>query len=412
MLAMPITHFLIVFFMQQGIGNIVIAGGGYAGVTATRLIARFQRANPTLKEAYRLIVIDHSDRHRLAFRYTSALCADPAMSAKQLIQSMSIPFKNIFTRESDEIILVQSAITAIDPDNYVLYLKDNDPIEYVYLIVALGSESWFGNVSNASRCCFSLSSMQDVFRMRARLNTLLRAKIVSNITIIGAGMMGCDIAGALACHPMKKKFPLSITLIEQQDRVVPYLPLHVSSCISKRLSRLGVRVMTGTSVEAVNKGTVLLKTEEAVLSDMTLWTGGTRPPACIRSLPFEHDDLGRVYVNEYLQARPDMLILGTNAHMRSVLGDRVPVYSDTTIRQGRYAAYAVDQFTRHASPPFPFPAKLQRYRIPIGDSWALYYRWGLYVSGMLGCVATKLSRARYLVHIMGIIRLFSRLFSS
>src|SRR3989344_2695353 len=150
--------------MQQGIGNIVIAGGGYAGVTAARFIARFQHANPTLKEAYRVVVIDHADRHRLAFRYTSALLAPANTSTKQLIQSMSIPFKDIFTRGSDDTVFVQSTITSIDPDNRLMYLRDNNPIDYMYLIVALGSEPWFGSVVNAPRFCFSLSSMQDVFR--------------------------------------------------------------------------------------------------------------------------------------------------------------------------------------------------------------------------------------------------------
>lgn len=397
--------------MQQGIGNIVIAGGGYAGVTAARFIARFQHANPTLKEAYRIIVIDHSDCHRLAFRYTAALCAPRDASGKQLIHSMSIPFKDIFTRESDDIVLVQSAITSIDPDNHAIYLRDNAPIDYVYLIVALGSEPWFGDVVNAGRFCFSLSSIQDVFRMRARLNKVLRATSSPAITIIGAGMLGCDIAGALACHPFNRQSRIAITLIEKQDRVVPDLSSRVSLRVMKRLLRLGVRVMLSASVEAVQKNAVLFTSGEALLSDMTLWAGGTRPPLCVRTLPFTHDDIGRVYVNEYLQARPDVLILGTNAHIQSPAGEQIPVSSDTTIRQGRYAACAVDQFTRHAKPSFPFPAKANRYRVPVGTAWALYYRWHIFFSGFAGCIATRLSRAWYLLNIMGTVRMVVRIFS-
>ncbi|HLD20221.1 MAG TPA: FAD-dependent oxidoreductase [Patescibacteria group bacterium] len=397
--------------MQQGIGNIVIAGGGYAGVTAARFIARFQHANPTLKEAYRVVVIDHADRHRLAFRYTSALLAPANTSTKQLIQSMSIPFKDIFTRGSDDTVFVQSTITSIDPDNRLMYLRDNNPIDYMYLIVALGSEPWFGSVVNAPRFCFSLSSMQDVFRMRARLNKLLRNSSPSRITIIGAGMLGCDIAGALACHPLYTQSNIMITLIEKENRVVPDLSPRISSRVLKRLSRLGVRVCVSASVEAVQKDAVLLKSGEALLSDMTIWAGGTRPPLCVRALPFEHDEIGRVYVNEYLQARPDVLILGTNAHMQSRAGKRIPVSADTTIRQGRYAACAVDQFTRHAQPPFPFPAQANRYRVPVGTAWAVYYRWHVFFSGIVGCMVTRLSRAWYLLNIMGAVRLLLRAFS-
>ncbi len=397
--------------MQRGIGNIVIAGGGYAGITAARFIARFQHANPTLKEAYRVIVIDHADRHRLAFRYTSALCASPHTSTKQLIQSMSIPFKDIFTRESDDTVLVQSIITSIDPDNHLIYLRDNDPIDYVYLIVALGSEPWFGTVLNASRFCFSLSSMQDVFRMRARLNKLLRSSSPVHMTIIGSGVLGCDIAGALACHPLNTRSHIMVTLIEKENRVVPDLSPRISSTVLKRLSRLGVRVCTSVAVEAVQKDAVLLRSGEALLSDMTIWAGGTRPPLCVRTLPFEHDEIGRVYVNEYLQARQDVLILGTNAHMQSRAGERIPVSADTTIRQGRYAACAVDQFTRHAQPPFSFPAQANRYRVPVGTAWAVYYRWHVFLSGIVGCMLTRLSRAWYLLNIMGAVRLFIRVFS-
>lgn len=257
--------------------KIVVLGVGFAGLRFAHKLS----AN----SGFDITIID-----RLNYHQFQPLLYQVATSGVEP-SSISFPLRKALRRNNLRVRIgeVQEVDTAKK-----LVKTSAGAYPYDKLVIALGaSTNFFGN-EQLQKHCLTMKSVPESLVLR---NTLLenfeRAVICQNveqqdafmnIVIVGGGATGVELAGALA--DMKKKvlpkdYPeldvsrMKISLIEAGDRLLASLSEYSSTKAIDYLTRLGVDVMTGSTVKSYDGQTI--ETSTATLhSRCVIWTAGVK----------------------------------------------------------------------------------------------------------------------------------------
>ena len=103
----------------------------------------------------------------------------------------------------------------------------------------------------------------------------MRARQALEVVIVGGGLLGCQIAEAVALCGAR------ITLVEQRPRLMALWDLELSALIRRHLERHGVRVLLANGAarfEGVERvEAVVLEDGTSLPADLVLLTAGLRP---------------------------------------------------------------------------------------------------------------------------------------
>src|SRR3989344_5335248 len=135
--------------------NVVILGGGFAGVSAALELIRH-------KQEYdlRITLIDKNSYHTFTpSLYEVATCEE---TQKNIV----ISFGEIFGRK---VHVVKGEITTINLKDKFIKTKDKKHFYFDYLIIAMGSESSCFGISSIEKYGYSLKSVVDAYKIQEKI---------------------------------------------------------------------------------------------------------------------------------------------------------------------------------------------------------------------------------------------------
>jgi NADH:ubiquinone reductase (H+-translocating) len=334
------------------ISRIVVIGCGFGGLEAVRRLAR---------AAVEVTLIDRTNHHLfqpLLYQVATAGLPAPAVSA---------PIRHVLRREmrSGKLTVLQAEARHIDVQARAVELDDGSRLPYDHLIVAAGATtSWFGH-DDWARHAPGLKTLADAFDIRARLiGAFEQAERCAdpgdreawlNFVIIGAGPTGVELAGTLiemARHTLPDEFrridsrSARVWLVEGSDRVLGAFQPPLSASARRQLEKLGVDVLTGCKVTAIDALGVELASTDGVrrlAARTVLWAAGVAAAPIGRVLAkacgLQADRAGRVPVEPDLSlaGHPEISVIGDLAAATSD-GKPVPGVSPAAKQMGRCAA--------------------------------------------------------------------------
>ena len=153
-----------------------------------------------------------------------------------------------------------------------------------------------------------------------------------SITIVGAGVIGCEYASIFRCLGIK------VNLINARDQLLSFLDDEIIDALSYHLREQGVVIRHNEAhdkVEANEKGvTLYLQSNKEIRSDYLLWAQGRTGNSDhmgLEEIGIETDRRGSIVVNEFYQSSlPHIYAVG------DVIGS--PSLASAAYDQGRYAA--------------------------------------------------------------------------
>jgi NADH dehydrogenase len=167
--------------------------------------------------------------------------------------------------------------------------------------------------------------------------------------VIGGGFSGVEVAGELVdClrsirryYPRVRADELSVTLLQDQPRLLPELSARLGEAARRSLAARGVDVRVGRRATAVESGSVALDDGATLQSATVICTIGTRPNALVESLglPLER---GRIVVQGDLSIRgaPGFWAIGDCAQVPNAHDGRVaPPTAQFAVREARCLAH-------------------------------------------------------------------------
>ncbi len=336
--------------------RVVVIGGGFGGLYATRALARGGREVD-------VTLVDRRNHH--LFQPLLYQVATGALSPGEIAQ----PLRSIFRRQRNTRVLLGEAV-GLDTERREVELSDGAPIPYDTLIVATGAHhSYFGHDEWAPYAQ-GLKTIDDAIAMRRRILIAFEAaereadpelrRAWMTFVIVGGGPTGVELAGALgeiANDTLRADFrsirsqDARIDLIEALDRILPTYPPDRSASARRQLRRLGVTVRTGTRVVGIDDRSVRVDTgsggQEEVRTRTVLWAAGVLAASFGRKVAdatgAETDRSGRIRVlpDLTISGHPEIFVIGDAAIQPWKQGRPVPGVAQGGIQGGRYAGEVV-----------------------------------------------------------------------
>jgi NADH:ubiquinone reductase (H+-translocating) len=328
------------------IPHVVIIGGGFAGLWATRALAH---------APVRVSLVDRGNHHLfqpLLYQVATAGLSAPDIAA---------PLRHILRRQRNATVLMGDVV-AIDMAGKTLRFVAGDTLGYDILLLASGStHAYFGHDDWAVDAP-GLKTLDDALEIRRRILTAFECAEAEpdpvaraawlTFAVVGGGPTGVELAGTLAeiaRHTLRGEFrridpgSARILLLEAGPRVLSTFPESLSQKARTSLQQLGVEVRTGVAVTSIDAGGVVLGDNEPIAARTVLWAAGVAASPLARSLDVLLDRVGRVIVASDLSVpgHPDIFIAGDLAAVRGEDGKPVPGVAPAAKQMGRHVARAI-----------------------------------------------------------------------
>ena len=329
---------------ETSLPHVVIVGGGFSGLWATRALA---------SAPMRITLLDRGNHHLfqpLLYQVATAGLSAPDIAA---------PLRHILRRQRNCTVLMEDVV-AIEPRSSRVLLGDGRALEYDFLLLATGAtHAYFGHDDWATHAP-GLKTLDDALHIRRRiLSAFERAEAESDpdarralltFAIVGGGPTGVELAGTLAeiaRHTLKREFrridprEARVLLLEAGPRVLASFPESLSTKARAQLEKLGVEVRAGTPLRAIDDDGVLLG-DERIAARTVLWAAGVAASPLARSLGVELDRSGRVPVSPDLRA-PGFDNIYVAGDLASLLQDGKPVpgVAPAAKQMGAHVAHAI-----------------------------------------------------------------------
>ena len=337
--------------------HVVVLGGGFGGLNATRALAR---------APVRVTLVDRANHHvfqPLLYQVAAASLSGPDIAA---------PLRHIVRRQRNVTVWMEE-VTGIDVAARRVQ-AGTQTIDYDCLVVATGStHAYFGHDA-WEKDAPGLKTMNDALAIRRRVLSAFEAaerepdaerrKQWLAFVIVGAGPTGVELAGTLAeiaHHTLPREFRIAhprdarIHLVEAGPRVLSAMPENLSAIARRKLEGMGVDVHTGAAVTDIDATGVRMG-DERIAARTVLWAAGVAASPLGAQLGGERDRAGRVKVmpDLSLPGHPEVFVIGDLAWVEQG-GQRVPGMAPAAKQMGTYVAQAIrDRIAGCATRPFRY----------------------------------------------------------
>jgi NADH dehydrogenase len=323
--------------------RVVILGAGFGGLTAAKALA---------KDADVTVVDRHNFQTFLPLLYqvaTAGLAADHvAHPVRGALRKSGVKFR-------------MGSPISVDHKNKSVKLDSSETLEFDHLVVALGSSTADFGVKGVTEHALGMKSVHEAIGIRAevmrRFEDLCRFEDQTrlSLTVVGGGPTGVEMAGALAelkRGPLKNDEAnaakhIDIYLLEAGPRILPMFSERLSARAKKDLEKLGVKVLLNTAVQEVKPRQILIKGQDVIPSEVTIWAAGVKgePTGALLNLPLEGT---RISVEQNLRVSnyPHIWAIGDISGAKDKAGRFLPMVAPVAMQQARWVAKQIMRANR------------------------------------------------------------------
>nr|WP_233287103.1 NAD(P)/FAD-dependent oxidoreductase [Bradyrhizobium oropedii] len=371
--------------------RVVIIGGGFAGVAATRALRRTD---------VDVVLVDRRNHHifqPLLYQVATAVLSPAEIAAPIRQLEVKQPNLSVLLAEVTDVDVASRTIEASCPGVGVRKLA------YDYLVVATGMRpSYFGH-DEFAQYAPGLKNLSDAETIRAKIlgafelaaTTEDEAERARQMTfvLVGAGPSGVELAASLAqmakvtLHANFRRIDpaqANIILLDAGKRVLPTFAESLSRRATRRLEKLGVKVMTGVKVETVDAQGVVAGGNR-IPSATVLWTAGVAASPIPKMLGAKTDRAGRALVDPFLKVvdAPGVFVVGDAASVMQKNEHPVPGVAQAAIQEGHYVGRLIAKELKRRKVKRPFRYFDKGNMAVVGKNYAVLERGWLRTSGAL-----------------------------
>jgi NADH dehydrogenase len=398
--------------------NILIIGGGYAGIAAAKKLAKNFKKNSDVS----ITLVDKRPFHTLMteLHEVAGHRVEP--------DSVRIPYAKIFGVSKVQVKM--DSITGIDFKKKEAK-SETGTYPYDYLVLGAGAEPEFFGIAGIKENSFTLWSYDDAMKLRFHFDDIFEKAVAEpdpkkrqkmlTFVVAGAGFTGIELAGELlewrdvmAEKWLIDKKSVRIVVVEAMPHILPIFEEDLRDKIAAYLKKHDVELMTGTAITGADKGVVKLKTGANIETSTFVWTAGVTGNSFAGSLglaegPFgkqvpdgKRNRQGRLLVTDEMRSvdYPDVFPVGDNLWF--VEADKpLPQIVETAIQTGKTAA---DNITAaiEGKPAQKFKSDYHGFMVSVGGKYAVSNAMNIKLSGLFAQAMKHIVNLHYLIGVAGI----------
>lgn len=341
--------------------HLVIVGGGFAGLWATRALA---------SAPLRITLVDRCNHHLFQPLLYQVATASLATS------EIAWPVRHLVSGRP-EVTTLLASVTGVDADAHRVLLDDGGSLPYDTLILATGARHAYFGHDEWEPFAPGLKTLEDATTIRRRIllafelaereTDAQRRSALLTFIVIGGGPTGVELAGTIA-ELAKVTMPpdfrnidtrtARVVLIEAGPRVLAGFAEDLSAYAHRSLERIGVEVVLGKAVSECTADGVIYGGEK-LDSKTIIWAAGVRASPAAEWLGVPADRAGRLVVSPDLTVpgHPDIFAIGDTVAINAPDGTPVPGIAPAAKQQARHVAGIIKARLRGDMSAAPFVYK-------------------------------------------------------
>jgi NADH:ubiquinone reductase (H+-translocating) len=336
--------------------NILVLGGGFAGVWSAAGAVRAARDSGVRAAELRVTLVSDGDDMVIRPRLYERDPAQMRVSLDRVLGPIGVE-------------RVGATVMGIDTSARMVKALGSEgqsiSLPYDRLVLATGSRALQPNLPGAE-FLFDVDTITAADTLERHLGKLAdqpdREGVFSAV-VIGAGFTGLEVATELASRLPELAGAGSrrarVMLVDRSQTVGQQLGDGPRPQIIAALEKLGVGVRLGATVAEVTDSYVRLTDGAVIAASTTVWAAGMSASPLTEQIPGERDRLGRLIVDEYLRvpAAPHVYAAGDTAAAVAEDGHVVMQSCQHAVPLGKFAGYnaAADLLGLQQAPFAPDP---------------------------------------------------------
>ena len=306
---------------MENLHRVVIVGGGAGGLElATKLGNTLGK-----KKIAEIILIDAKKTHvwkPLLHEIAAGSLNPDKDELEYLAQAHWHHFKFRYGRVNE--VDSQNKTVSIEP-TYDIDGTEIIPlrkIKYDTLVLSVGSTVNDFNIPGAKEFAVALDTQDQAERFHQKLhNSILRAQTQKGsvrpgqleVVIVGGGATGVELAAELhkatremTAYGLDRVNPdrdISISLVEASNRLLPALPVKISTSVESELRKLNVKLFLGERVTKVTKDGIETQSGKKIISSLVVWAAGIKAPEFLSHIKgIETNSIHQIKVESTLES--------------------------------------------------------------------------------------------------------------
>lgn len=265
--------------------QVLIIGGGLAGMTAATSIRKFDKL-------VNITMVDPKDYMEVHWASVRSIF-DPDIASKSTfdIQKWAV---------AKSVKVIRSSVTKLNPNDATL--ADGTVIEFNVAVICTGAQTKFPALGRGPPSAQAKEGSGSRDRRLAQLERegkkYLEAK---SVLVVGGGLIGVEFASDLAHYAKVAGKSIKITLAHSQNQLCPEFTPKAAAMVQRKLEGMGVEVVLNQKVAKEGDDIILLN--KKVDAEQVVWTTGVY--SC--NSPFLDkkylDQRGWVMVDEYFRVK-------------------------------------------------------------------------------------------------------------
>nr|WP_282802260.1 FAD-dependent oxidoreductase [Secundilactobacillus kimchicus] len=366
--------------------NIVVVGAGFAGVYATKKLAKRFKSNPD-------VTITLIDRHSY-FTYLTQLHE----VATERVQPDAVKYdlERLF-HHAKNVQLVTDNVTAIDKENKQVH-GEHSTYDFDSLIISMGGEPNDFGTPGVKENGFTLWSMEDAIALRDHIGDVIRRgaaeqdpekrKALLTLVVCGSGFTGAETVGelieyreVLAKENRLDPSEIKVILVEAAPTIINMLDRTNAGHAENFLKKNDIEIRTSSMITQVNPDTVEIKDQSPIATNTLIWTAGVKTNHTADEFGIEAGRGGRLITNKYLQAQgfkdKSIYVAGDDANATEEGAERaVPQTAQEAEQEALIVAHNVAEDINGATNYKEFKDKNMGFTVSFGSKYGIAQVFG------------------------------------
>ncbi len=370
--------------------KVVVIGGGYAGISAVLELSK--------KSDIEILLLDKHSYHNLqpeVYDFIANKCdaADMTIDLITFCQGMG---KNVS--------FACRRVENIDFDQHIIHTEEKDDISYDYLIITVGSRTFFPRQIDGLDKTNDLKKLHKALAFKQHFESEMFKKMDNearkceelSIVVVGGGLSGVEIAaemayyadyffekGSFACDYMR------IHLISDQQTVLPGMNPYLIDVTTKRLEELNVEIISGKRMSRADKEYIYLDDGSSIRYSFCIFAGGMEAANLTNRLNVEKNRKGQFICDEYAMVNGfgNVFAAGDCMEARDIHGNLQPATVQIALQSAKGAAINVKNLI-DSKPLVKYNVKNPGVMVALGGKFAV---------GMIG---DSIKLSGYLAYLM------------